>query len=550
MTNYNLERERYQFGKKPNNSNNILRFHDIWYKDIADYKQNPTQYIKLLTEGIELNGFILPKLQPKVSKYWNTEENGLRQTIRAKKKYDNNIYMFGDSRIMGTDNEDKYTICSWLQNAIDNSTYSYKVYNNGIVIMDAILTSYFIRLKQLSIRKNDIVIMFIPSPSYRKCTYEYMIFNIYVLNEIKEYCQKHGAQIYISDLPRLVSKPYKTTFEQAIRGALFLASDINLKSNYIAEREMHKENTLEVYNNFKHIITLFEKLCFINDITFINLNTIFDAPNIDDRLFTDNYHFTPYANELLANIIFKNLFTEDKLAKFKIEANRFMQNEIDDIFKCYMPQGFPVLEQYIQNIKSVMGDKILGSVGAIVVNCNPFTFGHRYLIELAAQQVNTLLIFVVQEDRSIYTFEERFNLVQENLKDIENILVFSSGYFIISQLTFSMYFSKEDIKDDVGDAQTDLEIFGAKIAPELNITKRFVGEEPYCRVTNNYNQQMKEILPVFDIEVIEIPRKEIENEVISASKVRECIKTKNYALLTELVPPVTYNFLVNKHSIT
>ncbi|ONI45044.1 hypothetical protein AN642_01880 [Epulopiscium sp. SCG-B10WGA-EpuloA2] len=354
----------------------------------------------------------------------------------------------------------------------------------------------------------------------------------------------------IFDLPRLVSKPHKTIFEQAIRGALFLASEINLKSNYIAERELHKENTLEVYNNFKHIITLFEKLCFINDITFINLNTIFDAPNIEDRLFTDNYHFTPYANELLANIIFKNLFTEDKLAKFKIEANRFMQNEIDDIFKCYMPQGFPVLEQYIQNIKSVMGDKILGTVGAIVVNCNPFTFGHRYLIELAAQKVDILLIFVVQEDRSIYTFEERFNLVKENLKDIENILVFSSGHFIISQLTFSMYFSKEDIKDDVGDAQTDLEIFGAKIAPELNITKRFVGEEPYCRVTNNYNQQMKEILPVFDIEVIEIPRKEIENEVISASKVRECIKTKNYALLKELVPPATYNFLVNKHSIT
>ena len=36
-----------------------------------------------------------------------------------------------------------------------------------------------------------------------------------------------------------------------------------------------------------------------------------------------------------------------------------------------------------------------GTVGAIVMNCNPFTMGHRYLIETAASQVDRLYVFVL-----------------------------------------------------------------------------------------------------------------------------------------------------------
>ncbi|ONI43401.1 hypothetical protein AN641_10305 [Candidatus Epulonipiscioides gigas] len=156
---------------------------------------------------------------------------------------------------------------------------------------------------------------------------------------------------------------------------------------------------------------------------------------------------------------------------------------------------------------------------------------------------------MVEEDRSVYTFEERFKLVEDNCKDLENVIVVPSGNFIISQMTFPQYFTKETVTEGekMSGPDVDLGIFCLKIAPELNITKRFVGEEPYCAVTNNYNTEMKKMLPKYDIEVIEIPRKEIDNEVISASKVRRCINNNDYDALKLLVPEATFEFLINKH---
>ncbi|OON96054.1 MAG: hypothetical protein ATN31_10150 [Candidatus Epulonipiscioides saccharophilum] len=93
----------------------------------------------------------------------------------------------------------------------------------------------------------------------------------------------------------------------------------------------------------------------------------------------------------------------------------------------------------------------------------------------------------------------------------------------------------------------DLGIFCLKIAPELNITKRFVGEEPNCVVTNNYNIEMKKMLPNYGIELIEIPRKNIGTDIISASKVRKCIIEETYDMLKQLVPETTLEFLIAKH---
>lgn len=182
-------------------------------------------------------------------------------------------------------------------------------------------------------------------------------------------------------------------------------------------------------------------------------------------------------------------------------------------------------------------------IGAIVMNCNPFTLGHQYLIEYAASQVSYLYVFVVEEDKSYFKFEDRIELVKKGTSHLKNVKCLPSGEFIISSQTFSEYFDKANLQGTVIDTSLDVEIFAEEIAPTLDITVRFVGEEPLDPVTAQYNQSMKEILPKYGLEVREVPRKACGGNVISASRVRECLKEKKWEEIKELVPQTTYEFL-------
>ena len=117
------------------------------------------------------------------------------------------------------------------------------------------------------------------------------------------------------------------------------------------------------------------------------------------------------------------------------------------------------------------------------MNCNPFTYGHQYLIEYASKQMELVYVFVVEEDRSFFKFCDRYEMVQKGTKDLLNVFVVPSGKWVLSYMTMPVYFEKENKQDIKVDAQLDLEIFGRYIAPALGITKRFVGEEPYDSVT-------------------------------------------------------------------
>ena len=185
--------------------------------------------------------------------------------------------------------------------------------------------------------------------------------------------------------------------------------------------------------------------------------------------------------------------------------------------------------------------------GAIVMNCNPFTLGHQYLIEYASQHVDYLYVFVVQEDKSYFKFEDRFDLVKMGTSYIKNVKVVPSGKFIISSTTFSEYFDKENLNGTAIDPSLDIEIFGKHIAPALNISVRFVGEEPIDHVTNQYNISMKLLLPKYGIELVQIPRKKYESDVISASHVRQYISEGKWEEIRNIVPDITYQFLYKNY---
>ena len=180
-------------------------------------------------------------------------------------------------------------------------------------------------------------------------------------------------------------------------------------------------------------------------------------------------------------------------------------------------------------------------VAALVMNANPFTLGHQYLVEKAASENDILHLFIVSEDASLVPFSVRKKLVMEGTAHLKNIRYHDSGPYIISNATFPSYFQKDEQAVIESHAMLDLTVF-TKIASALGINRRYVGEEPTSLVTGIYNQIMSEKLPENGIECVIVPRKENKGAVISASTVRQALKEENWPLLAELVPETTLNY--------
>lgn len=184
-----------------------------------------------------------------------------------------------------------------------------------------------------------------------------------------------------------------------------------------------------------------------------------------------------------------------------------------------------------------------GTVGAIVANCNPFTLGHRYLIEQAAKQCELLHLFILSEDKSLFPAETRLALAKAGTADLPNVLVHPTGDYLISAATFPTYFIKD--KDRIPEIRCglDLEIFSSCFAPALHITRRFVGTEPLSPVTDAYNRQLMAFLPGRGVEVTLIPRKEQDGAPISASRVRALLAEGRVEETRALVPATTFAYL-------
>jgi len=188
------------------------------------------------------------------------------------------------------------------------------------------------------------------------------------------------------------------------------------------------------------------------------------------------------------------------------------------------------------------------TIGAIVANCNPFTLGHRYLIEQALKECNYVHLFILSDERSFFKTEERFYMVEEGIRDLKRVVLHNASDFIISAATFPTYFMKEKEKAGIANCRLDLELFGQRIAPDLHITKRFVGTEPSCCLTRSYNKKIKQILPQYGIEIREIERIILNNQAVSASQVRSLLQLRDYDKIKDIVPETTLDYLLKTTS--
>lgn len=187
------------------------------------------------------------------------------------------------------------------------------------------------------------------------------------------------------------------------------------------------------------------------------------------------------------------------------------------------------------------------NIAALVLNANPFTLGHKFLVEKAASENDILHVFIVSEDASLVPFDVRKRLVIAGTSHLHNIIYHDTGPYIISGATFPSYFQKDDEAVIESHANLDLEIF-VRIAESLGINARYVGEEPKSLVTGIYNRIMSAKLPEHGIKCVIVPRKTEGGRVISASDVRQAIKEGRLEEIRGLVPETTYEYFTSAES--
>lgn len=226
--------------------------------------------------------------------------------------------------------------------------------------------------------------------------------------------------------------------------------------------------------------------------------------------------------------------------------------------------GLPEYKKYLASLARP------GRNGAIVMNANPFTKGHRYLVEQAASQVDNLYVIVVKEDRSRFPYVERKAMIEAGCAGLDNVVVCEGSDYAISAATFPTYFLKK--LDDATDTQIalDLDLFVNHIAQPLGVTVRFAGSEPEDALTRRYNELMAEILPGTSVAVVrqdhqpdpelvkgsalrqarrpidfvEIPRLEQKGKPLSATSLRRALDKGGFKEAMEYIPESTVPYLV------
>lgn len=185
-----------------------------------------------------------------------------------------------------------------------------------------------------------------------------------------------------------------------------------------------------------------------------------------------------------------------------------------------------------------------GTSAAIVMNANPFTLGHLHLVERAAAENNAVHLFVLSEEAGPIPFAVRRRLVREGTAHLSNVICHDSGPYIISGATFPSYFLKDGDTVIRAHAALDLAVFG-RIAPCLNLTRRYVGEERTSHVTALYNEEMIRRLPELGIECRVVPRLERDGQPVSASTVRQAIHDGRLEDIRPLVPDAAWDYFTS-----
>lgn len=272
----------------------------------------------------------------------------------------------------------------------------------------------------------------------------------------------------------------------------------------------------------------------------------------------DGYKGEAVANVIISHLIAKanaegcqcvKLYTKpDNRQLFESLSFRLIAESPNAIL---METGVGGIEKYSEELRvkseELKNDESVVSnarkpIGAIVMNANPFTLGHRFLVEQSSELVERLYVVVVREDCSMFSYNERKAMVSQGVRDIGNVVVVDGSDYAVSAATFPTYFLKQ--LSDATDTQIilDLDLYRRRIAPALGATIRFFGSEPTDPLTRRYNELMHQQLG--EEHVHEIQRKQQEGSAISASRVRKAMMEGCLWDAIQLVPPTTIPYII------
>ena len=234
------------------------------------------------------------------------------------------------------------------------------------------------------------------------------------------------------------------------------------------------------------------------------------------------------------------LYTKVDSAKFFVPLGFTEIARVDGrlVFMENRRDGF---SRYLKSLAPYAGER---PGAALVMNANPFTLGHETLVARAAKENERVVLFVLSEDRSLVPYSDRMAMVKAACAKYGNVSVVSSGSYMISSATFPSYFLKDADVVTRTHAELDATLF-TRIAAALNLTRRYVGEEPFSHTTSLYNEALAAVLPKAGVELVVIPRAQAQGEAISASHVRQLIHDGQIEAIRPLVPETTYAYLTS-----
>lgn len=308
----------------------------------------------------------------------------------------------------------------------------------------------------------------------------------------------------------------------------------------ITRRDAEIENWIEKINHFhsNDIVIYQSSIGEVIGAPCISTSKIFEKYHIPTEWVMDNCgHCNHKVNQLIADNLFGMI--KQGLLRNQKEPDHYgvSQINIHNIMQDYV--RYKYLNRYFSHFNSNRFHKI----GAIVMNCDPFHKGHRYVIEQAMKQVECLIIFLIRESRTLFNFEERLQMVEEGVRDIENIIVVPNGDFVLSENNFREYYVRREDEVAAINAKYDLNVFAEYIAGPLHISHRFAGKETGNNTMKVYNDVMKELLPSKGITYVEVPKMMIDGEIIRSSRIRRHIRKQEYGKAFIMMTEPTKRYL-------
>jgi [citrate (pro-3S)-lyase] ligase len=184
-----------------------------------------------------------------------------------------------------------------------------------------------------------------------------------------------------------------------------------------------------------------------------------------------------------------------------------------------------------------------GANGAVVVNADPFSLGHQYLIEHASTLMSTVYVLVPSEGRFVLPLPARLELARRGTAHLPNVVVTDTGPYLLSSATFPGYFLKPGDQPDQIQLEIDVDLFGQHIAPMFHIRTRLVGTEPLDPTTRSYTQTLRQRLGRWDVRLVEIERKRLGEHWINTRYVNHALARGDWRQVEACVPPTTLAYL-------